>query len=172
MNSSGTFLGRYRINDRVLTDMVGVFLTDYEVSLRDAKKTMFAAESLHLHPVSPKMFSYIGNVEQMRQGVSYSISGTNLGAFTYGPLGHPGDGEYDHRPVGNFIVKAKFTRKELFISFEGITDVGRSGFRDRPEPLEPWQFEIRFVVPRSEMVAFLQIDPSPSKYFNERVDAC
>ena len=86
MSSSRNFPGLFRINDRSITDSIRVYLTDYEISLGDSHKSMFARERLILHPVSTKMFSHEGNVEIMRNGFFYSISGTKVGALTYGPL--------------------------------------------------------------------------------------
>ena len=170
MPSTRTFPGIFQINGQLITDSISVFLTAYEIVLGDAKKNMFAREKLCLHPVSPKMFSHIADVEKMRSGFFYSITGTDLGAFTYGPLGHPGDGEYDYRPINSFVVSGKFTSSELSVKFEGITLSGRSGISENMQPLEPWAFDIEFRVPRSEMVAFLQLQNA--EYFEERVGAC
>lgn len=172
MNASGIFPGTYRINDRGVTDKVIVSLTDYEISLSDASRATLVREALHLRPVLPKMFSHIGSAEKMRSGVSYSISGSDVGAFICGPLGSPGDGEFDHRPVLSFDVAARFTREELSIAFSGVTGVGRSGFRERTKPLDPWKFDVRFTVPRAELIGFLQLEPSTARYFLERLDAC
>ena len=170
MPSTRTFPGIFRINGKLIADSINVFLTDYEIVLSDANKNICARESLSLHPVSPKMFSHIGNVERMRSGFSYSISGTDVGAFTYGPLGHPGDGEFDYRPLNSFVVSGKFTSTELSVKLEGITLTGRSGFSKNKHALTPWAFDIEFRVPRSEMAEFLQLQNG--KYFEERVDAC
>jgi hypothetical protein len=170
MPSTRTFSGIFRINGEIISDSVRAFLTDYEISLSDAKKEMFAREHLKLHPVSPKMFSHVWNIERMRNGFSYSISGTDVGAFTYGPLGHPGDNEHDYRPINCFVVSGKFTPTALSIKLEGVTLRGTSGLPNILKELEPWAFDIEFIIPRSEMTSFLQIQNS--KCFEERVDAC
>ena len=170
MPSSGTFSGAFRLDDRLVADAVEVVLNDYEVVLLDARKLGIRQQTLCLYPVSPKMFSHVGSAERMREGFFHAAAGTSVGGLSYGPLGHPGDGEFDHRPITEFVMTARFTRQELFIRFSGTTEAGIGGMRGFFPKLAPSAFEVSFVVPRAQMLGFLQIESE--KYFIEKLDKC
>jgi hypothetical protein len=168
MSSSGTFSGSFVLDDEKLSDLVYVFMTDFEVALSDSPG--IHRNTVHLHPFVPQMFSLIGSADRMREGVRYSISGNRVGGVSRGPLGHPGDGEYDSWSLKNFDLRGHFTKSHLEISVRGVSEEGSGSFSIGP--LAPRAFHVRFVVPREELVKFLRIAPEPAKYFNSYLDAC
>ncbi|MBC3876036.1 hypothetical protein [Undibacterium flavidum] len=127
---------------------------------------------LTLHPFGIFMLREFQS-EAMKAGFHYSISGTKVGNFSRGPLGHPGDGEYDSRPISKFDVHSKYTKKDLTVKIESVTEVGTSGFQlFQKKPLPSWNFQVNFVVPRSEMKSFFGIDDFNYAYFESLLDAC
>jgi len=109
----------------------------------------------------------------MKEGFSYTIKGNKIGAYMYGPLGHPGDGEYDHWQLKEFLIEAKYTPSFLTVKVLGLTESGKSGMdQGRGGSLSPLNFEIEFRVPGSEMLKFLQIPSGPDKYFKKNLAAC
>lgn len=55
----------------------------------------------------------------------------DLGAISYNPLGHAGDGEYGYRPIQHLELGCKGPY-ELSILVEGVTEEGTSGFEQQP----------------------------------------
>jgi hypothetical protein len=165
--------GRLEIDQSLLTEDLSLFFFEnHSLSLSDAN-AIGARKTLHLHPLSRSMLRS-GSGADMRAGIKYSISGTNVGALTHGPVGHPGDGEYDYYPIKRFEVVASFTRDLLYVQLEGVTEIGRSGFQDlsdqsRP-PLHSCRFNVSFFVPRGEMKLFFGFGEHDFPYFEKALD--
>ena len=109
----------------------------------------------------------------MKDGFYYSVSGTNVGTYSYGPLGAPGDGEYDSRPIKRFELRCKYSPDELDVHIEGVTEVGVSSFeQNQNKPLPPWRFRVQFIVPRAEMKKFFGFNDFNYPFFEKALDAC
>lgn len=113
--------------------------------------------------------------ERPERSAEYSISGTNVGSFNNGPLGHPADGEFDTWTVTQFSIQATFSRECLAVRIDGTTAQGTSGFyRDGGrylEPLPPKQFNVTFELPRREMKQFFSMNEGHLQNVEEILDS-
>jgi hypothetical protein len=152
MSERSEFEGFIQINGINQTDKVAVFVSNqYEAIISDARESLgFIKAQLFLHPFHLHMLRN-SQSDVMRDGILYSISGTSVGSYLYGPLGHPGDGEYDHRPIKSFDLHSQYTAELLTVRIEGTTEAGASGFSREGscDPLAPWAFKIQFAIPAS-----------------------
>jgi hypothetical protein len=157
--------GRFEIDGSLLAENLSLYFYDDEqtIQLRAADQSIPGArgQRLYLHPLSRNMLRS-GLWESPGRSAEYSISGTNVGSFNNGPLGHPADGEFDTWTVTQFSVRATFSRECLAVGIGGTTAQGTSGFyRDGGrylEPLPPKQFNVTFELPRGEMKQFFGMD--------------
>jgi hypothetical protein len=169
------YQGTIRINGAVECNLLDVFIGDYEIIVTGAEPQLSRRARLMLHPFDVQMFSRESNVAAMESGFFYSIRGTKVGAYVYGPLGNPADGENEYRPITEFTVRARFTRTDLTIEIDGKTEQGYGGSANstgRQAPLHPWRFQVSFAVPREQMMSFLKIPQSTFKYFEARLNQC
>ena len=174
MSDRNEFKGSIRINGAVESDRVSVFFSSHshEVAIRGVGAQGLLNKTLHLHPFDAFMLRN-SKSDVMKAGFYYSISGTHVGAYSYGPLGHPGDGEFDYRPIKQFDVRSRYTAEDLSVQIEGVTESGTSGFSQyRDKPLPPWEFQVSFIVPRADMKIFFGFTDFNYPFFEEVLDAC
>lgn len=171
MPSTGIFEGFIRIGAGIVSTGVKVFLSGIDAAVSKPDETSFAKERILLRPFSPEMLSCAPDAAKMKDGLAYTIKGNSIGGYLYGPLGHPGDGDYDHWPMSEFSVEAKFSASFLTVTIHAVTGPGTSGI-DATRTYSPLQIEVQFRVPKADMVRFLQIPNGPDKYFKERVALC
>jgi hypothetical protein len=85
----------------------------------------------------------------------WNISASRVGGYSHGPLGHPGDGEYDYWSISHFRLEVAYLADHLRAEVSLTTDAGRSAFPvHRPGPLPPRKIAIRLTVQRPELPAF------------------
>jgi hypothetical protein len=138
----------------------------------DARLGGAAKKTLHLLPCSVWMMRGPGPYATKGE-FHYAVSGTRVGSYSEGPLGHPGDGEFDSRPISNFELRCKFSPDSLMVEIGGVTEEGISGFeQELSNPLPPWPFRVRFVVPRAHMKKFFGFKDHNFPYFEESLDEC
>ena len=165
--------GRLEIDQSLLTEDLSLFFFEnHSLSLSDVN-SIGARKTLHLHPLSRSMLRSASGAD-MKAGIKYSIAGTNVGALTHGPLGHPGDGEYDYHPIKRFEVLARYTRDLLCVQLEGVTETGRIGFQGLSDqsrtPLHARRFNVSFYVPRCDMKSFFGFNEHNFPYFEKALD--
>ena len=174
MSERSELEGFIQINGITQTDKVAVFVSNYEAIISDARESLGLIRTrLFLHPFNLHMLRN-SHSDVMRDGIFYSVSGTSVGAYLYGPLGHPGDGEYDDRPIKRFDLHSQYTAQLLTVRIEGTTEAGTDGFsRDGSrDPLAPWAFKIQFAVPRSDMKRFFGFTDFNYPFFEQLLDGC
>lgn len=174
MSNRNEFQGSIQINGVVESRLISIFFVSHsqELLIRGADGSGSPDKRLLLHPFGIFMLREFQS-EAMKTGFYYTISGTKVGNFSYGPLGHPGDGEFDSRPIKQFDVRSRYTAEDLTVKIEGVTELGTSGFSQyRDKPLPSWNFQVNFIVPRAEMQSFFGIDDSNYTYFETLLDGC
>jgi len=170
--------GRFEIDGSLLAENLSLYFYDDEqtIQLRAADQSIPGArgQTLYLHPLSRNMLRS-GLWERPERSAEYSISGTNVGSFNNGPLGHPADGEFDTWTVTQFSIQATFSRECLAVRIDGTTAQGTSGFyRDGGrylEPLPPKQFNVTFELPRREMKQFFGMNELQFQNAEEILDS-
>lgn len=108
MSTSHEFQGTIEIDGRVEHDRVFVCFSSHMsgVQILGTAAGGQSKKTLMLQPFDSFMLRAANSVV-MKTGFFYSIAGTDVGAYVDGPLGHPGDGEFDHRPIKRFDVRSR-----------------------------------------------------------------
>lgn len=131
---------------------------------------------LFVNPFTPQMITRWDSA-QMRAGVNYTISGTNVGFWSSGPLGHPGDGEFENRHFKSIAIRIKYSPMMIVVSLSGDSEQGHALFKgqldpDNRLPLPSWSFEVEFSLPRASMNEFFALREGFFKSFEQRLDQC
>jgi hypothetical protein len=173
--TDNVYEGTLDIGGVINTSLVHVYFSDggCSVAIRDGTPSLpgWTRKELHLAPFNVGMLR-AQDSETMAEGIRYKMEGTNLGVVTYGPLGHPADGEYDFHHVSRFELLSKYTAKEMTVSIEGATHWGTPGLREHSAKIPPLSFHVAFTVPLAGMESFFGIPHEYFADFEKRVKAC
>lgn len=114
------------------------------------------------------------NAESMNEGGECYLRGKRVATYMEGPLGHPGDGEFDRRQIEEITLQFKYCSQFLLISLFGTTKVGfNEGLNGiSTKPLKPWKFEIWFQVNKSNLKEFLRMSDSGWSFFEKKLAEC
>jgi hypothetical protein len=118
---------------------------------------------------SPWVF-LLGSDAERAAGMHYDLRGPGVASMSHGPLGHPGDAEYDCWTFSRVEFGYRFFRDALRVALRGQSGIGTPGFMDDTQALPPVEVDIAFVVVRPRLQEFLRgTDPAWS-HFQERLD--
>lgn len=121
--------------------------------------TCFGARSLTFACPLPRT----GQMVYPEPANEWHIAGTCVGEISWGPRGHPADGEFEVRPIKAYRASAQASPQSLVLEFTGRTEGGMAlcHFANSVEQigLAPWDFRIRFVVERERFAEFLDAAP-------------
>lgn len=168
MHCKGEFGGLIMINGKVEAETVSVFLNGNSLSVRRGGDSRVSRKELTVSPFNQYML-FTQDPKKMSGGFFYEISGTRVGGYSEGPLGHPGDGEFDYRPLRSFRLDVKYHASGITTALSGKTDEGTSPYNDKLV-LEPWEFVIRFDIPKTNMQEFFQFGDSVREYVHKLFD--
>lgn len=93
---------------------------------------------------------------RMSDGVFFEVKGTKVGSITHGPLGHPGDGEFDFRDMTSYRVDIRYLFDRIAIGIFGATTSGVSCL-DGHTLLPPMEFSAHFDIPKSKVAEFFKL---------------
>ena len=164
---------RVAINDKALTGAVSVGIDpagNYLYLKVGARSTLF------VHPFTRQMITRWDSAH-MRAGVDYNFSGTDVGFWNSGPLGHPGDGEFENRHFTSVAIHVTYSPTNIVVSLRGDTEQGVALFKgqidpDNSSPLTAWKFEVEFSLPRSAMKMFFAMGDAFYASFEQCLDQC
>jgi len=164
MYCKGEFAGTIVINGNVVAESVSVFVAEHYLSIRKGDDRYAPFTELSVHPFT-KFMLFTQDEQLMSDGFFYEVSGTRIGAWSYGPRGHPGDGERDIRPLCHIRTDVSFFIDRISVSLSGKTEEGSDGFN--PEKvIAPWEFTVTFDIPRVEMQSFFNFgEPAGNRIF-------
>ncbi len=154
MSYAAEFEGRILLDNIVHGTAVSAYLSEHELVLSRAG-SLLQKLNIFLCPFSPSMLLE-HNPQRMTDGVFFEIKGTKVGSVTHGPLGHPGDGEYDFRDVTSYRLDMKCLSDRINIEIGGATTAGISCL-DGHTLLPPMQFSVWFDIPRQGIAEFFKL---------------
>jgi hypothetical protein len=130
--------------------------------------------NLSLDFFNPRVF-FINDDNTLLSGAQYILKGPRVAHLTHGPLGHPGDGEYDHWYFSEILFSIRFVLNELVIALEGTSEPSLFYTRaprpqDETKSLPSQTVQVSAVVPRSKMRAVLQMSDDSWKHFQLQID--
>ncbi len=168
MSDSYEFDGSIELDGVLESNRVSVFFAYcHEVMINSGGDSrLHNKKTLYLLPFDLFMLRS-SDIDSMKNGFYYSISGTHVGSYIDGSIG---DGGYDRRPIKKFTLRCKYSADDLRVEIEGITEQGISDFLHKP--LHPRQFYVRFTVPRADMKKLFGFADSNYRHFEETLDAC
>ncbi len=174
MKGLAVVAGQIEINDVVQTDRVSVsFSQGYKIHFGDGNASSSRGNHLCLYPVPERMLLPDTN-EAVRTGRTFSLIGNRLGEYETGPQGHPGDGEFDIRPVTSFSMNIEYARNGLNVRVAGATSQGISvcHFAKTIETtgLERWRFRLNLHIPRSAMKDLFVYHNTSPEWVDELLD--
>ena len=155
----------------VVQGTLEIYVTEYEITLREHVDGMFRGKTLCIHPFSARMFLGEGVI---KNGYQISMDGNGLGSYTNGPLGHPGDGEYEIYDVLNASISGAFRNEGLDIGIRVNTSRGKYvcyfAKEESEEKYQALNVTAQFLVPKDKLKEFFGFNDSNGKYFWDRFD--
>ncbi|WP_395668920.1 hypothetical protein [Rhodoferax sp.] len=158
-------------NDKVIeSGQLSIFTTEHGISARKYTDRMFCGNELHLSPFSPRMFWGTA----VNEGFQIAMEGNKLGMYSNGPLGHPGDGEYEIYLILQASILGKYCKDGLEIHIKVKTGRGKDvcyfANQESAEKHEARSVTVKFHVPKEKLIAFLGF-PDDSPIFWEMFNA-
>lgn len=150
----GEFDGRILLDGILHGTGVSVYLTEQELVLSKIEAQRVKL-NIFLTPFSPSMI-LDQNPKRMKDGVFFEVRGTKVGAITHGPLGHPGDGEFDFRDVTSYRADITYLFDRITIAIFGATTTGVSCL-DGNTLLPPLEFSVHFDIPKQRIAEFFKL---------------
>lgn len=135
---------RVLINSEVVATVVSVRSDEDGTLHLDAG----GRRSLLFRSFVPNLVSRLPSAQARIDGTSESFE-TGPGSWSWGPLGHPGDGEFESRPVRPLVVHVIAAPDKAIVTLEGQSEPGRALYKgvpdpEHPGPLPPWYFTVQF----------------------------
>lgn len=151
------FDGNITENSRTIASgQISVFLSSNGIWIRPHMDGMFRGKELLLS-------SFISStVLNPTAGDSIAIhnDGINLGLYSHGPLGHPGDGEFEIYKVIKTSIFEQHEKDGLNIQIEAETGRGKDVCHFANEESEdihpPLTVRARFLVPNADLEKFFE----------------
>lgn len=150
----GEFEGRIFLDKALHGTGVAVYLTEQELFLSKIEAPRVKL-NISLHPFSPSMI-LDHDRKRMKDGVFFEIKGSKVGAITHGPLGHPGDGEFDFRDVTSYGADIRYFPDRIRVEISGATTTGISCL-DASTVLPALEFSVDFDIPRQGIAEFFKL---------------
>jgi hypothetical protein len=170
--TSYVFVGEISENGSLIEQgPLAVYATDCAITVHKHVDVMFRGKTLSVQPFHPMMF-WGGAVER---GYQISMQGSMLGSYTNGPLGHPGDGEFEIFDVLKASISGTYRKEGLDIDIEVSTgrgdEVCHFAKEEKKDVLDPLNVTAKFFVPKDILKDFLGFNDSNFKYFLDRLNA-
>jgi len=154
MAYTGEFPGKILINGELVADNLSIYLTEETLILSKAGARSPKKE-IYLSPFN-KFMVFTQTPAKLKEPFFYEVTGTSVGSIAVGPIGHPGDGEYDIRPMKSFRLDVRYLSDQIEVAISGKTSVGTDGF-DANKTLEPWDFSAQFSIAKSQIPEFFKL---------------
>ncbi len=158
--------GRLSLNGTILAKTLGVGTQDSFLTVGALDRRYY----LTLDYFTPRVFSRNDN-QTMVDGASYLLKGPMVANLNHGPLGHPGDGEYDRWEFSEITFAFRFTRNTLSVTLEGTSELGTAGSSGVQQSLPKQSTQVAVTVLRPRMKEFLRMTDSGWLYFEKRLDS-
>jgi hypothetical protein len=124
--------------------------------------------SIDLHVFNPWLLATL-NERSMGEGVRFGITGPDCASILQGPLGHPGDGEYDRWSVERVELSFRYLYRQLHVCLAGRSGRGSGGFSGADGDQEPLGFKVDLVVPTENLKGYLHLPDSAWDFFREKL---
>ncbi len=163
-------------------EMENTYVGSFEIDGKEISSRVSSwAHASHLHAGAPqsgiciKLFVFNPslliwlNDRSLSDGIKYSISGHKCASVRSGPLGHPGDGEFDHWDIDNIDFEFRYRKMQLHIQLTGTSLRGSGGFSRAKDDLDPLRFNISFIVENHELQKYLKLSDSIWGSFQDKL---
>lgn len=155
----------------IVQGALAVYVTEYDISMRKHIEGMYRGKTLIVQPFNPKMF--LGTA--VESGYQITMQGNRVGLYKNGPIGHPGDGEFELYDVHRASISGKYRKEGLDIEISVNTGRGREvcyvANEESDDKFQALDVKVRFLVPKDRLKEFLGFNDSNIKYFMTQFDA-
>ena len=151
---SGIFDGKIINDTELISTTVDVFISANTLIISDGSSKGFRKRKLSISPFH-KLMIMTQSSEKITEGFYYHLKGTRVGTYSDGPLGHPGDGEFDTRPISDVRIDVAYRINDIKVDILGCTDEGKGGFGG---VLPSREFSITFIIPSSRFKEFFKLN--------------
>ncbi|TXH88915.1 MAG: hypothetical protein E6Q78_09630 [Rhodoferax sp.] len=166
--------GEMTENGKVIVQgALSVFVSEFgfDISVREhVEGRMFRGKTVIVQPFNPRMF--LGPA--VKCGYQITMQGNRIGHYTNGPLGHPGDGEFQNYYVLTASISGKYRNEGLDIEIAVTTgrgwEVCYSAKEESEDKFDPLAVTVRFLVPKDRLKEFLGLNDNNIKYFMADLD--
>lgn len=156
MSSNAEFEGTIVVDGAVRSYGVGIWMSDTDFVLKEVPQFGFSRFNIYLNPFSQSMI-LTQDPDCMREGLLFDIKGHKVGVVSDGPLGHPGDGEFNSRAIIAFRTTAAYVADRIEVNIDGQMTSGIDAF-DANKILQPGQFSVHFAIPKERIAEFFQMN--------------
>jgi len=157
--------GYIRINDKTVaaTSVTLRTVENYVLLVRD--NSVFPRYELFIKFFPVKLLS---NPPERTDGTVLEFQEPNTSNWSYGPLGHPGDGEFEVRRLKSLAMTVTYSSGAAVIFLRGATESGVSLYKGIPDQsqtalLPPWNFSVSFLLSEASAKALYVEEISDSK---------
>lgn len=164
MSDEHIYSGHFEINERLLSTDVLTWASNTELHTYDRNSRF----SVDLYVFNPSLLGRLNGYRGLQEQ-SFSIAGQKCGSISRGPLGHPGDGEFDDWDIINAKLSYFYQFGHLNVLLTGETARGCDATRRVVGELDPVQFKVGFVVPNERLKDYLKLSDSAFGFFQERL---
>lgn len=153
MSSSGNFEGSIVVDGAIRSHGVGIWMDDRNFVLKEVTQfSSFCRFNIYLQPFSQSMI-LTQDPDRMKEGLFFDIRGHKVGLVSHGPLGHPGDGEFNNRKVIVFLTTVTYLADRIDVAIEGQTTSGIDAY-DANKILPAGRFSVKFAIPKERIAEF------------------
>jgi hypothetical protein len=151
--------------ETIASGQLSLFVSKDHLCLRPKMDGMFRGKEISLSSFNPDMF--LNSI--IKDGVAIFNEGLDLGSYRHGPLGHPGDGEFEIYKIIKTSIFGKYEEDGLDIQIEAQTGRGKDvcffAKEESDEIHPPLVLLTKFHVPKTEFERFLGMDKEMNARF-------
>lgn len=156
----------------ILQGVLSVGMSGYKLRLKEDGS--IRGKELELMPFNYQMF-HTYSMADITKGYLINLQGNGLGDYKNGPLGHPGDGEFDVYDIDNTSISGKYHKEGLNIEIIVNTKRGKEvcyyAKEESEEKLPSLNIIARFFVPRSQLAEFLKYNEIGAQRLMDKLDS-
>lgn len=156
MSLSADFEGTIVVDGIVRSHGVGVFLYDCGLVLSEIPRVGLCRFKIYLRPFSPSMI-LTQNADCMKEGLFFEFKGNDVGVVSDGPLGNPGDGEFNSRTIIVFRTTVTYIANLTEVKIDGETTSGVDAYNAN-KVLQAGKFSVHFAIPKERFAKFFQLN--------------
>ncbi len=153
----------------IVNGELSIHVTEYEISIHKNISGAFRKNTLLVQPFNQKMFWG----KAVDEGYQIKMEGSSLGSYTDGPIGFPGDGEYEIYSITRVSISAKYGAEGLNVELEAETGKGKEvcfiAGEETTDRFPRLIVNASFLVPMNKLMDFLGQSENHFEHLQEKI---